>query len=42
VMKDGKIIDRSYHADFAMPLPRPKQVRPVWLELQLKKKLEEK
>ena len=42
VMKDGKIIDRSYHADFAMPLPRPKQVRPLWLELQLKKKMEEK
>jgi imidazolonepropionase-like amidohydrolase len=42
VMKDGKIIDRSYHADFAMPLPRPKQVRPLWLELQLKKKMEER
>jgi imidazolonepropionase-like amidohydrolase len=42
VMKDGKIIDRNYHADFAMPLPRPKQVRPLWLELQLKKKMEEK
>ena len=39
VIKDGKIIDRSYHADFAMPLPRPKLVRPLWLELQLKEKM---
>ncbi len=37
VMKDGKIIDRNYHADFAMPVPRPKLVRPVWLEVELKK-----
>lgn len=36
VMKDGKIIERTYHADFAMPLPRPKLVRPVWFEVQLK------
>ena len=25
VMKDGKIIDRSYHADFAMPLPKKRR-----------------
>ena len=37
VMKDGKLIDRQYHADFAMPIPRPKMVRPVWLEVELKK-----
>jgi imidazolonepropionase-like amidohydrolase len=37
VIKDGRMVDREYHADFAMPLPRPKQVRPIWLELQLKK-----
>ncbi|MGH9903807.1 MAG: amidohydrolase family protein, partial [Pyrinomonadaceae bacterium] len=36
VMKDGKLVDPSYHADFAMPIPRPKLSRPVWLELQLK------
>ncbi len=37
VMKDGKMIDLSYRADFPMPIPRPKLTRPVWLELQLKK-----
>ncbi len=37
VMKDGKIIELSYRADFPMPIPRPKLTRPVWLELQLKK-----
>jgi hypothetical protein len=37
VMKDGKIIDRAYHENFAMPVPRPKLVRPVWLELELQK-----
>lgn len=40
VIKDGAIIDRSYHADFAMPLPRPKMVRPLWLELEIKKAAE--
>jgi imidazolonepropionase-like amidohydrolase len=37
VMKDGKIVDREYHANFAMPVPRPKLVRPVWLESELMK-----
>jgi imidazolonepropionase-like amidohydrolase len=36
VMKDGQVIDRNYHADYAMPIPRPKLERPVWLERQLK------
>jgi imidazolonepropionase-like amidohydrolase len=36
VMQGGKVIDRSYHPDYAMPIPRPKLSRPVWLELQLK------
>jgi len=36
VMKDGKVVDTGYHADYAMPIPRPKLTRPVWLELQLK------
>lgn len=37
VMKDGKVIDTSYHADYPMPVPRPKLARPVWLEQQLNK-----
>lgn len=37
VIRDGTIVDRTYHPDFAMPLPRPKQVRPVWLERELKR-----
>jgi len=36
VMKDGQVIDTAYHADYAMPIPRPKLTRPVWLETQLK------
>ncbi|HXG66431.1 MAG TPA: amidohydrolase family protein, partial [Blastocatellia bacterium] len=36
VMKDGKVVDTSYHADYRMPIPRPKLTRPVWLEQQLK------
>jgi len=38
VLKDGAILDRGYHADFVMPLPRPRMVRPVWLEQELKKR----
>jgi imidazolonepropionase-like amidohydrolase len=37
VMKDGREVDMSYHSDYAMPIPRPKQERPVWLEQQMKK-----
>jgi imidazolonepropionase-like amidohydrolase len=36
VMKDGEVVDTGYHADYPMPVPRPKLVRPVWLEQQLK------
>ena len=36
VMQDGRVIDTKYHADYAMPIPRPKLTRPVWLERQLK------
>lgn len=36
VMKNGQVIDTSYHADYAMPIPRPKLERPVWFEQQLK------
>ena len=37
VMQGGNVIDTRYHADYAMPIPRPKLVRPLWLEMQLKK-----
>src|SRR5215510_1523376 len=37
VMKDGKVIDTRYRLDYAMPYPRPKLVRPLWLEQQLRK-----
>lgn len=37
VMKNGNVIDTRYRLDYPMPLPRPKQVRPLWLEQQLKK-----
>jgi imidazolonepropionase-like amidohydrolase len=36
VMKDGKVVDTNYQADYTMPVPRPKLVRPVWLGQQLK------
>lgn len=37
VMQGGKVIDTRYHSDYAMPVPRPKLVHPLWLEMQLKK-----
>ncbi len=37
VMQNGIVVDTRYHADYAMPVPRPKLVRPLWLEMQLKK-----
>ena len=37
VIKNGNVIDTRYRLDYAMPFPRPKQVRPLWLEQQLKK-----
>lgn len=37
VIKNGKEVDTSYNPDYAMPIPRPKLERPVWLEQQLKR-----
>jgi imidazolonepropionase-like amidohydrolase len=37
VIKDGQVVDTSYHADYAIPTPKPKIVRPVWLEKKLQK-----
>ncbi|MCS6805219.1 MAG: amidohydrolase family protein [Acidobacteriota bacterium] len=35
VIKDGQIVDRSYHADYSIATPEPKLTRPLWLERQL-------
>lgn len=35
VIKEGQIVDRSYHADSSIPTPEPKLARPLWLERQL-------
>lgn len=35
VIKDGQVVDTSYHADYSTPTPRPKLVRPLWLEKRM-------
>lgn len=35
VLKDGQILDISYHPDYSIPTPKPKITRPVWLEREL-------
>ncbi len=35
VIKGGDAIDTSYHADFAVPTPRPVMRRPLWVERRL-------
>ncbi len=32
VMKGGKVIDITYHADYSVPTPKPKLTRPLWIE----------
>ena len=32
VIKDGQIVDTSYHANYAIPTPKPTLKRPLWLE----------
>ena len=32
VIKDGQVVDTSYHANYSIPTPRPKLSRPLWLE----------
>jgi adenine deaminase len=36
VIKDGQLIDTTYHSDYSIPNPRPAPTRPLWLEQQLK------
>lgn len=35
VMKGGDVVDAGFHADYPMPVPRPKVTRPTWLEQQV-------
>lgn len=35
VMQGGRWIDRTYHAGYATPTPRPAMERPLWVERQL-------
>jgi imidazolonepropionase-like amidohydrolase len=32
VFKNGQEVDRSYHADYSVPTPKPKLTRPLWIE----------
>jgi imidazolonepropionase-like amidohydrolase len=35
VIKNGQVMDTSYHADYSIPTPRPNLTRPLWIERQL-------
>jgi imidazolonepropionase-like amidohydrolase len=35
VFKGGQVIDAGYHADYVAPAPKPKLVRPLWVERQI-------
>ncbi len=35
VVKGGEVVDTSYHADYAVPTPRPRLQRPLWVEWPL-------
>jgi imidazolonepropionase-like amidohydrolase len=35
VIKNGQLMDTSYHADYSIPTPRPKLTRPLWIDRQL-------
>jgi imidazolonepropionase-like amidohydrolase len=35
VLQGGQVVDTTYHADFAVPTPRPEMRRPLWVERQL-------
>jgi imidazolonepropionase-like amidohydrolase len=37
VIKNGRLIDTTYHADYSIPTPKPKITRPVWLEKELQR-----
>jgi len=35
VIKNGQIVDTTYHADYSIPTPRPQPSHPGWLEREL-------
>jgi len=35
VVQGGEIVDTTYHADYAIPTPRPQLRRPLWVERRL-------
>ncbi|MCS6805215.1 MAG: amidohydrolase family protein [Acidobacteriota bacterium] len=35
VIKDGELVDMTYHSDYSIPTPKPTIMRPNWLERQL-------
>ena len=37
VIKNGQLIDTTYHANYSIPTPKPKITRPVWLEKELQR-----
>jgi imidazolonepropionase-like amidohydrolase len=36
VVKDGNVVDTSYHAEYSVPTPRPQLQRPLWVERRLR------
>jgi imidazolonepropionase-like amidohydrolase len=38
VIKGGRVVDTTYHADYSAPTPKPRPVRPLWIERQLMEK----
>lgn len=40
VIKNGRLVDRNYHADYSIPTPKPRFSRPVWLEKELRREKE--
>jgi len=35
VIKNGQVMDTSYHSNYSIPTPRPNLTRPLWIEKQL-------
>jgi hypothetical protein len=35
VFVGGRQVERTYHADYTVPTPRPEMRRPLWVERQL-------
>jgi imidazolonepropionase-like amidohydrolase len=37
VIKDGQLVDTTYHPNYSIPTPKPRITRPVWLERELQR-----